>query len=290
MAEINTSAKVAEVPAENIVRFQKENHLLKKKLHGLEVELLDVSSNPSFSALETECISVISVEGSCVFQEEGGVSVNLQRFDSIIVTPGKNCQLSGQGRCIVIRFQPDSAVKKNNTGRLSSFKKLKAVKDRFVMKLVPPVFRAILSPEELYLVVGPAGGRLQYGITGPDKQLITIVKTPPGTGPALHVHTLTYEYFIVLEGTFRVFWGLDGEHEVTLNQYDAIAIPPGVNRAFENIGGENNWFMPVVIGANDELEDIVWYENIRDELAKKLSGFWMFLASTFVLKFIKRPG
>ncbi len=178
------------------------------------------------------------------------------------------------------------------------FAETRAIRHRFPLRLVPSAFRDVLSPRDLHLLLGPRGGRMRYGVTGPDELLVALASTPPGTGPALHVHTQSHEIFVVCEGRFRVRWGDAGEHEALLEPFNVVAFPPGVNCTFENVGGEANWLMPIVVGANDELEDIVWLPPIREALLDRLPAAVVAVATRTVLKIrpraaladLSRPG
>lgn len=112
-------------------------------------------------------------------------------------------------------------------------------------------------------IVGAAGITLSYGIC------------PPGTGPTLHCHRDTYETFTVLKSRFRFSWGNEGEHSVELGPMDVISIPPGINRAFTNVGSDEG-IVHVVISGNDHND--AWFpsstaEKIRAVDEKYLDHF-----------------
>ena len=71
---------------------------------------------------------------------------------------------------------------------------------------------------------------------------------PPGQGPCLHSHNSTFETFIVLEGSIEYYVGDPIEHQVTLNKWDTFSCPPGVYRAFKNVGDKDAVQLTVITG------------------------------------------
>ncbi len=97
---------------------------------------------------------------------------------------------------------------------------------------------------------------------------LSIVRAGPGKGSALHSHQ-TVEVFMPLTGRFSVQWGDEGEHELTLEQYDVISLPTGVLRGFRNESAEDA-MMLVVIGGDDPGQ-VDWIGEVRD--AARAGGF-----------------
>ena len=56
--------------------------------------------------------------------------------------------------------------------------------------------------------------------------------------------------------------GDHGEHKVELGRLDTIVVPRGFNRAFTALSEGENWILPIVVGTNDETEDILWLDHI----------------------------
>lgn len=140
--------------------------------------------------------------------------------------------------------------------------------ERFPMRLAPQIGE-ILSPGELYLIAGPVQrGPGRAEVFGPAGLVVAIARAPRFTGPALHIHTLSLETFLILEGQFQITWGDKGEYEEFLNAGDMITIPRGVNRTFEAVSDGDNWILPLVVGADDETDDIVWFPEVAQELAE----------------------
>jgi mannose-6-phosphate isomerase-like protein (cupin superfamily) len=142
----------------------------------------------------------------------------------------------------VIRFEEQMSVRERITN---------------VMKLpVPDWLFGRLFARDLFNLVGkttnPAN---QFAVEGPKDTSVFVARMPPRFGPAyLHIHKSTWEIFFVMKGTFRVCYGVEGEHVVDLGRYDCISIPPGVARNFENTSDEDGDMLVVIAGAEDATE------------------------------------
>ena len=90
---------------------------------------------------------------------------------------------------------------------------------------------------------------------------------PPGTGPSLHAHVQTFETFTVLRGRFEVRWNDDGGARVELGELDTISVPPGVCRAFRNIGDEDAILQVIISGGVHDMADIDYPVATARELA-----------------------
>ena len=80
-----------------------------------------------------------------------------------------------------------------------------------------------------------------------------------GKGSALHTHP-TIEVFIPLTGTWSIYWGDEGEHEVILEQGDVISVPTGVMRGFKNVGDEYAVLMAIIEGSTPP--GVAWHDGI----------------------------
>ena len=87
---------------------------------------------------------------------------------------------------------------------------------------------------------------------------MTLAVCPPGQGPGLHNHVQTYETFTVLKGTFEVSWNDDGSGRAILELYDTVSFPPGVCRAFRNIGADEGILQVLVTGGVHDMNDIAF--------------------------------
>ena len=125
-----------------------------------------------------------------------------------------------------------------------------------------------LVPSKVPFVEGKIEGhrdRLNYSVIGPGvsedaKQNVKIaeahgfniggVNAAPMNGSGLHSHT-TAEVFLVYQGRWRFYWGVDGKDgEVFLNRGDVASFPTNMFRGFQNVGTDRGLLF-VVLGEND---------------------------------------
>ena len=125
-----------------------------------------------------------------------------------------------------------------------------------------------LVPSKVPFVEGKLEGhrdRLNYSVIGPGvsedaKQNVKIaeahgfniggVNAAPMNGSGLHSHT-TAEVFLVYQGRWRFYWGVDGKDgEVFLNRGDVASFPTNMFRGFQNVGADRGLLF-VVLGEND---------------------------------------
>ena len=103
-------------------------------------------------------------------------------------------------------------------------------------------------------------------IRGAAGMTMTLAVCPPGQGPGLHSHRQTYETFTVLKGTFEVSWNDDGSESAVLEQFDTVSFPPGVCRAFRNVGNEEGILQVIITGGVHDMTDIAFSQNARKEI------------------------
>ena len=125
-----------------------------------------------------------------------------------------------------------------------------------------------LVPSKVPFVEGKLKGhrdRLNYSVIGPGvsedaKQNVKIaeahgfniggVNAASMNGSGLHSHT-TAEVFLVYQGRWRFYWGVDGQDgEVFLNKGDVASFPTNMFRGFQNVGTDRGLLF-VVLGEND---------------------------------------
>ena len=125
-----------------------------------------------------------------------------------------------------------------------------------------------LVPSKIPFVEGKLEGhrdRLNYSVIGPGvsedaKQNVKIaeahgfniggVNAAPMNGSGLHSHT-TAEVFLVYQGLWRFYWGVNGQDgEVFLNRGDVASFPTNMFRGFQNVGTDRGLLF-VVLGEND---------------------------------------
>ncbi len=126
---------------------------------------------------------------------------------------------------------------------------------------IPEKARDIVYARKLLSVIGLAENAntpINAGapIKGAAGMTMTLAVCPPGQGPGLHNHVQTYETFTVLKGRFEVTWNDDGSGRVELGQFDTICVPPGVCRAFLNIGAEEGILQVIITGGVHDMNDI----------------------------------
>jgi len=92
---------------------------------------------------------------------------------------------------------------------------------------------------------------------------MTLAVCPPGQGPGLHAHRQTYETFTVLKGRFEVTWNDDGTGREVLELFDTVSFPPGVCRAFRNIGDTEGILQVIITGGVHDMNDIDFAEDAK---------------------------
>ena len=103
-------------------------------------------------------------------------------------------------------------------------------------------------------------------IIGAAGMTMTLAVCPPGQGPGLHSHRQTYETFTVMKGRFEVRWNDDGSGAAILELYDTVSFPPGVCRAFRNIGDEEGILQVIITGGVHDMTDIDFSEKAKQEI------------------------
>ena len=103
-------------------------------------------------------------------------------------------------------------------------------------------------------------------IVGAAGMTMTLAVCPPGQGPGLHSHRETYETFTVLQGEFEVRWNDEGAEREVLRRFDTISFPPGVCRAFRNIGSTEGILQVVITGGVHDMNDIAFTPGARRDI------------------------
>ena len=103
-------------------------------------------------------------------------------------------------------------------------------------------------------------------IQGAGGMMMGIGVCPPGQGPDLHAHLKTYETFTVLRGRFEVRWNDDGRESLILEEFDTVSIPPGVCRAFRNVGTEDGLLQAIITGGVHDRNDIDFSRTVGERL------------------------
>lgn len=80
---------------------------------------------------------------------------------------------------------------------------------------------------------------------------VAYVGAEPGNGSALHTHA-EVEVFIPFSGQWSIYWNEgDAHEEVVIGPMDCISVPPGVMRAFRNVGSEYGHLMAIIGGTEN---------------------------------------
>lgn len=90
---------------------------------------------------------------------------------------------------------------------------------------------------------------------------------PPGQGPSLHSHGTTYETFTVLQGRFEISWNDDGRDSLVLDRFDTVSVPPGVSRAFRNVGEDEGILQVLITGGVHDMSDIDFAPSVGEQVA-----------------------
>ena len=160
-------------------------------------------------------------------------------------------------------------------GRISRYKDLKPLPIQ--MSEIPEKARDVVYSRKLLSVIGLEMNaetpiNADAPIRGAAGMTMTLAVCPPGQGPGLHLHVQTYETFTVLKGRFEVRWNADGSECAVLEQFDTVSFPPGVYRAFRNVGGEEGILQVVITGGVHDMKDIAFSAKARQEIESVGAG------------------
>jgi quercetin dioxygenase-like cupin family protein len=155
--------------------------------------------------------------------------------------------------------------KKDMEKRVARFKDLKPLPIQ--QSEVPLEARDVVYARKLLSVIGLGDTQTPINagapIRGAAGMTMTIAVCPPGQGPGLHAHRQTYETFTVLKGKFEVTWNDDGSERAVLELFDTVSFPPGVCRAFRNIGEEEGILQVLITGGVHDMTDIDFAEDAK---------------------------
>jgi quercetin dioxygenase-like cupin family protein len=153
---------------------------------------------------------------------------------------------------------------------------------------IPLAARDVVYSRKLLSVIGLDGAQTPINagapIRGAAGMTMTLAVCPPGQGPGLHAHRQTYETFTVLKGRFEVTWNDDGAERAELGLYDTVSFPPGVCRAFRNIGEDEGILQVIITGGVHDMNDIDFAEDAKrriDAVRPGLSQAFERLGFTF---------
>jgi quercetin dioxygenase-like cupin family protein len=152
--------------------------------------------------------------------------------------------------------------------RIARFKDLKPLPIQ--QSAIPLAARDVVYSRKLLSVIGleDAQTPINVGapISGAAGMTMTLAVCPPGQGPGLHAHRQTYETFTVLKGRFEVTWNDDGSGRAVLELLDTVSFPPGVCRAFRNIGDDEGILQVLITGGVHDMTDIDFSEDAKRKI------------------------
>lgn len=136
---------------------------------------------------------------------------------------------------------------------------------------IPEKARDVVYSRKLLSVIGLEENaqtpiNAEAPIRGAAGMTMTLAVCPPGQGPGLHSHRETYETFTVLKGEFEVRWNDDGSESALLRQFDTVSFPPGVCRAFRNVGAGEGILQVLITGGVHDMTDIAFSEKAKLEI------------------------
>ena len=135
---------------------------------------------------------------------------------------------------------------------------------------IPEQARDVIYARKLLSVIGLEDAKTPINqgapIVGAAGMTMTLAVCPPGQGPGLHSHRQTYETFTVMKGRFEVTWNDDGSGRAELGLYDTVSFPPGVCRAFRNIGDEEGILQVIITGGVHDMSDIDFSPAARKQI------------------------
>ncbi len=162
-----------------------------------------------------------------------------------------------------------SISRKEMEKRISRFRSLKPLPIQ--NESIPVEARDVIYSRKLLSVIGLEENaqtpiNANAPIRGAAGMTMTLAVCPPGQGPGLHSHRQTYETFTVLKGRFEVSWNDDGGESAVLELLDTISFPPGVCRAFRNVGNEEGILQVIITGGVHDMTDIDFSEDAKRKI------------------------
>ena len=152
--------------------------------------------------------------------------------------------------------------------RIARFGKLKPLPIR--QSDIPLAARDVVYSRKLLSVIGLEDAQTPINagapIRGAAGMTMTLAVCPPGQGPGLHAHRQTFETFTVLKGRFEVSWNDDGSASAVLELFDTVSFPPGVCRAFRNVGDAEGILQVIITGGVHDMTDIDFSEDAKRKI------------------------
>jgi quercetin dioxygenase-like cupin family protein len=156
--------------------------------------------------------------------------------------------------------------------RVARFRDLKPLPNQ-QNEVVPTEIMDKIFARNILSVIGLDGAETPVSqgaaIRGAGGMAMGITICPPGKGPDLHAHLQTYETFTVLRGRFEVRWNDDGGERIILEEFDTVSVPPGICRAFRNVGDEDGLLQAVITGGVHDMNDIDFSRDIGKQIGQQ---------------------
>ena len=135
---------------------------------------------------------------------------------------------------------------------------------------IPQAARDVIYSRKWLSVIGLEDAQTPINANAPIRgaagMTMTLAVCPPGQGPGLHNHVQTYETFTVLKGRFEIAWNEDGSESAILELFDTVSFPPGVCRAFRNVGKEEGILQVVITGGVHDMADIAFTAAAKKQI------------------------
>lgn len=160
--------------------------------------------------------------------------------------------------------------------RIARVDDLTANKAEFVERLgIPIEAYEYVAAQSIYLLMAkpkPAEKQnSQPAIEGPAGASFYVVETPPGDGSLPHAHMRTWESFMPQTGRYRIDYGRDARHSVTIEPFELLSVPPGIIRCFTNIEDHDARMFVIIQGEDDAaaLNDVIFPPEIGEEIVRR---------------------
>lgn len=167
--------------------------------------------------------------------------------------------------------------------RIARFAELKPAADvAGRMGRLPADLKSVIMSQTVYGLTSPTGeGERNFWDSaavpaGTPNFGAVYVRAKHGDGASWHVHRYSYENFIAMQGTWRIFWNAPEEEEhVDLAPFDMVSIPPGAIRRFEYVGEGEGLLLAFAYAGEHSLVDSreIWTPPCEiDRIAAAVEG------------------
>jgi uncharacterized RmlC-like cupin family protein len=157
--------------------------------------------------------------------------------------------------------------------RIPRFARLEPKSRRYAERSgIPAEAFEMVAARHIYLLMAPeaaGGANAAPAVRGAPGLTVNVCACPPGNGPMLHAHERTRETFFCLRGRFEVRWGDRGEHMTLLDEFDMVAVPPRVTRAFRKVGEDTAYLLVMIQGGNDDLNDVAYSPEVGKQIVQR---------------------